>query len=159
MGPLMGLLFLAHGCLLGPQYVPVYLLTVDIPHSHVTSIVVELIELVRAETKWCIVQECCVCVCVCVRNLFRTSPRARLHNSCCIKAADAVKMLCMYVHGLAKKRFPGCENFVLAVAYHFCLALPEKFSQPGNHSFAGPCTVRGASLCYKSPVECFKNAP
>ena len=43
------------------------------------------------------------------------------------------------VQGPAKKRFPGCENFVLAVAYHSCLALPEKFSQPGNHSFAGPC--------------------
>ena len=42
--------------------------------------------------------------------------------------------------GPGKKRFPGCENFVLAVAYHFCLALPEHFSQPGNHSFAGPCT-------------------
>ena len=38
-----------------------------------------------------------------------------------------------------KKRFPGCENFFLAVAYHFWLALPEKFSQPGNHSFAGLC--------------------
>ena len=43
------------------------------------------------------------------------------------------------IQGPAKKRFPGWENFVLAVAYHFCLALPEKFSQPGNHSFAGPC--------------------
>ena len=49
--------------------------------------------------------------------------------------------LCV-LQGPAKKRFPGCENFVLAVAYHhFCLALPEKFSQPGNHSFAGPCSV------------------
>ena len=27
--------------------------------------------------------------------------------------------------GPAKNRFPGCENFVLAVAYHFCLALSE----------------------------------
>ena len=27
-----------------------------------------------------------------------------------------------HVQGPAKKRFPGCENFVLAVAYHFCLA-------------------------------------
>ena len=31
----------------------------------------------------------------------------------------------------------------MAVAYHFCLALPEKFSQPGNRSFAGPCTYLG----------------
>ena len=46
-----------------------------------------------------------------------------------------------FVQGPAKKWFPGCENFVLAVAYHFCLALPEKFSQPANPSFAGPCIV------------------
>ena len=46
----------------------------------------------------------------------------------------------------AKEWFPGCENFVLAVAYHFCLALPEKFSQPGDHSFAGPCTIRGGRI-------------
>ena len=38
-----------------------------------------------------------------------------------------------------KKWIPGWENFVLAFAYHFCLSLPEKFSQPGNHSFARPC--------------------
>ena len=49
--------------------------------------------------------------------------------------------ICRNIQGPAKKQFPGCENFVLAVAYHFCLASPEKFSQPGNHSFAGPFMV------------------
>ena len=28
-------------------------------------------------------------------------------------------------------------NFVLAVAYHFCLALPSEFTQPGNHPQSG----------------------
>ena len=47
-----------------------------------------------------------------------------------------------------KKQFPGCENFVLAVAFHFCLALFEKFSQPGNHSFAGPCTCQDSNTTH-----------
>ena len=29
---------------------------------------------------------------------------------------------------------PGLVNFIPALAYHFCLALPAKFSQPGVHS-------------------------
>ena len=33
--------------------------------------------------------------------------------------------------GAAKRRAPGLANFVPAVAYHFCLALPAAFSQPG----------------------------
>ena len=56
------------------------------------------------------------------------------------------------VQGPAKKLFPGCENFVLAVAYHFCLALPEKFSQLGNHSFAGPCIAIDSVLYLTSLV-------
>ena len=43
------------------------------------------------------------------------------------------------IQGPAKNWFPGFVNFVLAVAHYICLALPEKFSQPGNHSFAVPC--------------------
>ena len=31
-------------------------------------------------------------------------------------------------------------NYVAAVAYHFCLALPAAFTQPGAHFFAEPCT-------------------
>ena len=68
--------------------------------------------------------------------------------------------------GPGKKWFPGCENFVLSVAYHFCLALPEEFSQPGNHSFAGPCSVASNEfsvrpyswhfqpLLFYSPTQC-----
>ena len=69
-------------------------------------------------------------------HLKKASFVAMPHPYACVCALE----LCT---GPGKKRFPGCENFVLAVAYHFCLALPEKFSQPGNHSFAGPC--RGCS--------------
>ena len=32
-------------------------------------------------------------------------------------------------------------NFVAAVAYHFCPALPAAFTQPGNHLLAEPCTL------------------
>ena len=37
------------------------------------------------------------------------------------------------VKELAKSRTPGLVNFVAAVAYHFYLALPAAFSQPGEH--------------------------
>ena len=36
------------------------------------------------------------------------------------------------VQGLAKRRSPGLANFNAAVAYHFCLALPAAFMQPGD---------------------------
>ena len=32
-------------------------------------------------------------------------------------------------------------NLVPAVAYHFCLALPAAFTQPGAHLLAEPCTL------------------
>ena len=43
------------------------------------------------------------------------------------------------LQGSANPRAPGLVNFVPAVAYHFCLNLPEKFSQPGVHGLADPC--------------------
>ena len=46
---------------------------------------------------------------------------------------------CHLVQGWAKLPFPGLVNFVPAVAYHFCLILPENFSQPGNGILAQPC--------------------
>ena len=49
-----------------------------------------------------------------------------------------------YVQGLAKRRSPGLVNFVAAVAYHFCLAFPAAFTQPGTHLLAAPC--RGGSV-------------
>ena len=51
------------------------------------------------------------------------------------------------VQGSANRRLrPGLVNFVPAVAYHFCLNLPEKLSQPGNGILAQPCT-RIIGLC------------
>ena len=35
---------------------------------------------------------------------------------------------------------PRFGEFVPAVAYHLCLKLPKKFSQPGAHFLAQPCT-------------------
>ena len=43
------------------------------------------------------------------------------------------------LQGWAKRRTPGLENFDPAVAYHFCLNLPEKYSQPGDYFLAQPC--------------------
>ena len=37
--------------------------------------------------------------------------------------------------------YPGLVNFVTAVAYLFCLALPTAFTQPGVHLLPGPCTT------------------
>ena len=44
----------------------------------------------------------------------------------------------------------GFVNFVPAVAHHFCLNLPEVFSQPGAHFLAQPCT------CAFSHLNCFR---
>ena len=37
-------------------------------------------------------------------------------------------------------RLPGLVNYVSALAYHFCLALPTAFTQPGEHLSAEPST-------------------
>ena len=37
-------------------------------------------------------------------------------------------------------------NFITAVAYHFCLALPAAFTQPGDHLFAEPSWKRRRPL-------------
>ena len=39
-----------------------------------------------------------------------------------------------HLQGSAKRRALGLVNFVPADAYHFCLALPAAFSQPGDYS-------------------------
>ena len=39
-----------------------------------------------------------------------------------------------------KGRAPGLVTFVHALAYHFCMALPEAFTKPGDRLFADPCT-------------------
>ena len=40
------------------------------------------------------------------------------------------------------KAIPGLVNFVVAVAYYFCLALPAAFTQPGDRLLAKPCRRR-----------------
>ena len=42
------------------------------------------------------------------------------------------------VPGSVKRQFPGLVNFVPALAYS---ALSAKFTQPGEHLLAEPCTV------------------
>ena len=39
---------------------------------------------------------------------------------------------------MAKRRSPGLMNLVAPVSYHFCLALPATFTQPGDHLLAEP---------------------
>ena len=51
------------------------------------------------------------------------------------------------VQGSAKRRAPGLVNFIPAVAYHFCLALPAVFAQPG--------ALVSAELCAPSPKRDF----
>ena len=42
----------------------------------------------------------------------------------------------------ANPRAPGLVNFVAALAYHFCMALPAAFTQPGDRLLAEPCKYR-----------------
>ena len=46
------------------------------------------------------------------------------------------------LQGTSKRPFPGLVNFVPAVAYHFCLNLPEAFSPPGNGLLEVLCNAR-----------------
>ena len=49
------------------------------------------------------------------------------------------------------KTVPGLVNFVPAVAYHFCLALPAAFTQPGAQLLAEPCTELGQKVGPRLP--------
>ena len=40
--------------------------------------------------------------------------------------------LTLGIQGSTRRPFPGLMNFVIVVAYHFCLNLAAAFSQPGN---------------------------
>ena len=42
------------------------------------------------------------------------------------------------VQGSSKTRSPGLVKLVAALAYHFSLALPAAFPQPGDHILAEP---------------------
>ena len=41
--------------------------------------------------------------------------------------------------GSVKRWSSGLMNFVTALAYHFCLALPAAFTKPGDHLLADLC--------------------
>ena len=45
------------------------------------------------------------------------------------------------VQGSAKRWAPGLVNFVNALAYHICLALPAAFTEIGAFILAEPCTL------------------
>ena len=45
----------------------------------------------------------------------------------------------------AKRWSLGLVNFAPAVAYHFCLALPTAFTQPGDRLSAEPCASAAAT--------------
>ena len=45
------------------------------------------------------------------------------------------------VHGSTNRRATGFVNFVLALAYHFCLNLPAAFTQPEACLLVEPCTI------------------
>ena len=44
------------------------------------------------------------------------------------------------VQGSTNRRGPGFMNFVLALAYHFCLNMHAAFTQPGARLLVEPCT-------------------
>ena len=47
------------------------------------------------------------------------------------------------LQGWTKVLFPGLVNFVAAVGYYFCLALPAAFTQPGTCLLAELCSEEG----------------
>ena len=55
--------------------------------------------------------------------------------------------------GSAKKRSPGLVNFAGAVAYHFCLAFPAAFTQPGAHHLAEPCITSIRSSFFMQCID------
>ena len=58
---------------------------------------------------------------------------------------------CRDIQGWAKRQARGLMNFVPAVAYLFCLALPAMFTQPGIRLFANPCI--SPSFVLKAPNQ------
>ena len=51
------------------------------------------------------------------------------------------------IQGLAKRWSLGLVNFVTALVYHLCLAMPTAFTQPRNHLLAEPCKERERERC------------
>ena len=46
----------------------------------------------------------------------------------------------IHVQGSDKRQSPGLVNYVTALAYLFCMALPGAVTQPGDHLVAELCT-------------------
>ena len=44
-----------------------------------------------------------------------------------------------FIRGSTERQPSGLVNFVNALAYHLCQALPAAFMQPGDHLLAEPC--------------------
>ena len=61
------------------------------------------------------------------------------------------------IQSSAKRWFPGLVNFVSAIPYHFCLAYPAAFTQPGNHLLAYPCI--SDALCHGSQTAIYFCTP
>ena len=57
---------------------------------------------------------------------------------------------CSHIQSSTNRRAPGFVNFVLALAYHFCLNLPAAFTQPGARLLVKPCSVEQGSLTYSA---------
>ena len=60
------------------------------------------------------------------------------------------------LQGSAKRRSPGLVNIAAAVAYHFCLALPAAFTQPGGRlkpSPVRPSLVGIGNITYLHELE------
>ena len=52
-----------------------------------------------------------------------------------------------------QRRSPGLVTYVAAVAYHFCLALPAAFTQPGDQLLARPCIFGVHGLFFARPTR------
>ena len=54
--------------------------------------------------------------------------------------------LALRIQGSAKRRSPGLVNFVTALAYYICLALPAAYTQPADRLLAEPCRKSGENF-------------
>ena len=76
----------------------------------------------------------------------------------CIAEKRVLSFLCGEIQGSAKRRASGLVNIVAALAYHFWLALPAAFTQPGDHLLAEPC-ISSLSLWTRCPLMREPEAP
>ena len=75
----------------------------------------------------------CACSNVARRSFIREEQKGRVAWARSYSAKHPLPL-----QGWAKLLFPGLENFVPAVAYHFCLNLLRAFSQPGSCNLSEP---------------------